>query len=152
MGVVIFPHRRVSYASDAVTSDTGAPTAVAEPVTSALVDAYDRWLTMERYLLIEERPQPRPRIWSLPERPSFAGWSADEIGDYRRSEEKVTRLEDEFRAEWRHFRARAKLGGNLFKSPVDRHYLSEDMAIVSPPASTRAALVLSAVGVDWRGR
>jgi hypothetical protein len=130
----------------------GAPTAVAEPVTPDLIAAYDQWLTLEHYLLAEERPQPsRERMFSRPPRPSFVGWSDDDIAGYRRADENMTRIEDEFRAEWCHFRARAKLGGNLFKSPVDRHYLSEDMAIVSPAASTRAALVLSAVGVNWRG-
>jgi hypothetical protein len=36
----------------------GAPTAVAEPITPDLFATYDRWLTLERYLLIEERAQP----------------------------------------------------------------------------------------------
>jgi hypothetical protein len=129
----------------------GATTAVAEPITPDLFEAYDRWLTLERYLLVEEKAQPR-EIWQRPPRPSFAGWGTGEIADYQRAEENMTRIEDEFIAEWCHFRARAKLGGELFKSPVDRHYLSEDMAIVSPPASTRAALVLSAVGINWRGQ
>jgi hypothetical protein len=130
----------------------GAPTAVAEPITPDLFEAYDRWLTLERYLLVEEKPQPtRGQMFSRPPRPSFVGWSSDGIANYWRAEENMMRVEDEFRAEWCHFRARAKLGGGLFKSPVDRHYLSEDMAIVSPAASTRAALVLSAVGVNWRG-
>jgi hypothetical protein len=130
----------------------GAPTAIAEPVTPGLIDAYARWLTLERYLLIEECPQaPGERMFSRPLRPPMVGWSEEDIAGYQRAEANVTRIEDEFRAEWCHFRARAKLGGNIFKSPVDRHYLSEDMAIVSPAASTRAALVLSAVGVNWRG-
>ena len=35
-------------------------------------------------------------------------------------------------------------------SPVDRFYMDRDRAIVSQPASTRAALGMSAVGCDWR--
>jgi hypothetical protein len=131
----------------------GAPTAVAEPITPDLFEAYDRWLTLERYFLMEEKAQPtRGQMFSRPPRPSFVGWSTSEIAGYRRAEENMIRVEDEFRAEWCHFRARAKLGVDLFKSPVDRHYLSDEMAIVSPPASTRAALVLSAVGINWRGQ
>jgi hypothetical protein len=89
-------------------------------------------------------------MFSRPARPSVVGWSSDDIANYRSAAENMTRVEDEFRSEWCHFRAPAKLGGDLFKSPVDRHYLSENMTIVSPPASTRAALVLSAAGVNWR--
>ena len=56
-----------------------------------------------------------------------------------------------FMAEHCHFRARAKIGWEIDSiASVDRSFLKGD-AIVSPPASSRAALVLSAVGVDWRG-
>ena len=65
----------------------GAPTAVAEPVTPGLIDAYARWLTLERYLLIEERPQaPRERMFSRSPRPSFEGWSSDAIANYQCAE------------------------------------------------------------------
>jgi len=127
----------------------GAPTAVAEPVTPALIEAYRRWLELEHYVLAEERPQPS-RVVPRPERPSFAGWSEDRVSAYLRAEANVDRVEANFIAECCHFRARAKWG-MVDGSPVDRFYLTPDMQIVSPPASTRAALVMSAVGVDWRG-
>jgi hypothetical protein len=38
----------------------GAPSAVAEPVTPALLAAYRRWLQMEQYLLFEEMPEQPP--------------------------------------------------------------------------------------------
>jgi hypothetical protein len=34
--------------------------------------------------------------------------------------------------------------------PVDRFFLSPDLAVIASPASTRAALALNAVGCDWR--
>jgi hypothetical protein len=67
-----------------------------------------------------------------------------------RAEERLDELYADIRARRHHFRARAQFGGGAFRSAVDRFYLTPDMAIVSPPASTRAALVLSAVGCDWR--
>ena len=125
----------------------GAPTAFAEPVTSGLIDAYARWLELEHYLLVEEMPQiGLPAIpW-----PSTEGMSDREAANLMQRKARAAELEAKFIAENCHFRARAQFGGGAFRSPVDRFYLTRDMAIVSPPASTRAALVLSAVGCDWR--
>jgi hypothetical protein len=126
----------------------GAPTAVAEPVTPQLIAADHRWLELERYLLCEERP---PIDWPADPRPSMVGWSNDEVARYMRAEENVARIKADFMAEHCHFRARAKIGWEIDSiASVDRSFLKGD-AIVSPPASSRAALVLSAVGVDWRG-
>jgi hypothetical protein len=132
----------------------GAPTAVAEPVAPRLIAAYHRWLELEQYLLAEETPEPpsgisrcaNAMIADLAVHGHYADYSA-----MLRAEQRVADIEAEFRAEWCHFRARASLGGKLHQSPVDQFYLTRDMAIVSPPASTRAALVLSAVGIDWKG-
>jgi hypothetical protein len=124
----------------------GAPSAVAEPITPALLAAYRRWLEMEQYLLFEEIPEQPPARARL----SLEGRSGSDVAAILRAEERLDELYADIRARWHHFRARAQFGGEVFRSPVDRLYLTRDMAIVSPPASTRAALVLSAVGCDWR--
>jgi hypothetical protein len=124
----------------------GAPTAVAEPVTPASVEAYDRWLTLEHFLLMEERPQP---AIELPPRPSMDVWDDSDIRGYLRAEQRLFQVRADFQADWCNFRARAGMTAGD-PSPVDRYYVAPDMTIVSPPASTRAALVLSAVGCDWR--
>ena len=131
----------------------GAPSAVAEPVTPALIGAYARWLELERFLLIEEMPRvsliERAGQGAI-ERLRRAGHYAD-ADAIARAEARIAEIQAEFEAEFCHFRARARLGGaDDLKTPVDRFYFTPDMAIVSPPASTRAALVLSAVGCDWR--
>jgi hypothetical protein len=130
----------------------GAPTAVAEPVTPDLVDAYRRWLELEHYLLMEEMPKPsfiaRAASRSI-ERLSAEGHYPDHDA-IRRAEERVAKIETDFIARHCHFRARANLGATVFESPVDRYYLTPGMEIISPPASSRAALVMSAAGVNWR--
>lgn len=83
----------------------GNPTAAAEAVTEALLDAYDEWLFMERRLLCLE------------------------AGPGRRSEAHVP----------------CNTGVGRF------HFLTNGLDWRSlPQPSTRAAVVLSAVGCDWR--
>jgi hypothetical protein len=125
----------------------GAPTAVAEPVTPDLIAAYRRWLMLEHYLLLEECPQPRA---SLPQRPAMAGWDDSHIREYLGAEHRLAQVDADFRAECCNFRFRAGFTAER-PSPVDRFFLNRgDLTIVSPPASTRAALVMSAVGCEWR--
>src|SRR5580700_515505 len=111
----------------------GAPTAVAEPVTPDLVEAYRRWLWLEHALLLEEVPKLAPQ---MEPRPPMDGWADSDIRAYLGAEQRLTQVRAGFTA-----------GA---PSPVDRFYLNRERAIVSAPASTRAALVLSAVGCDWR--
>jgi hypothetical protein len=101
--------------------------AVSAGITPALVAAYGRWLTLEHFLLMEERPHPTPR-----------------------KEPRLAQIDADFYTKCCNFHFRAGLSGGVIESPVDRYYVAPDMTIVSPPASTRAALVLSAVGCDWR--
>jgi hypothetical protein len=134
----------------------GAPTAVAEPVTPDLVAAYRRWLTLEHYLLLEECPAP-PTPHLSPRSSMMAGLddaSVSQIGaaialEYLGAEQHIKRVHAEFRAKCCNFRMRSGFTEDD-PSLVDRFYLSPDRAIVSPPASTRAALVMAAVGCDWR--
>jgi len=84
------------------------------------------------------------------------GWTEAEIADLRACEQRVidaeANIEDIFDRLGGTFQARSGFGEGVFKpkSSVDRFYLNDDLTIISPPASTRAALVLSAVGCDWR--
>lgn len=104
----------------------GAPSAVAEPITTGLLDAYDRFLAGERDLLgkeMREPGMPMGRIWPDP---------SDELAILRWAREIVTeheRIKQELAARWA---------------------VTETMPVFRLPASTRAALVLSAVGCDWR--
>jgi hypothetical protein len=123
----------------------GAPTAVAEPVTPDLIDAYSRWLQLEHFLLMEEQPQPAIQ---MPPRPPMDGWDESDIRGYLGAEQRLFQVRADFQADWCNFRARA--GMSAGGSPVERFFMNRDRAIVSSPASTRAALVLSTVGCDWR--
>jgi hypothetical protein len=69
---------------------------------------------------------------------------------FARAEARLVQLDAELQAEFCHFRARSRLGEGERTAPVDRFYLGQNETILSAPASTRAALVLSAVGCDWR--
>jgi hypothetical protein len=86
----------------------------------------------------------------MPPRPPMDGWDDGEIRDYLDAEQRLYKVRADFQADWCNFRARARMTPGETTSPVDRFFLNRDRAIVSPPASTRAALVLSAVGCDWR--
>jgi hypothetical protein len=124
----------------------GAPTAVAEPVTPDLVEAYRRWLWLEHALLLEEVPKLAPQ---MEPRPPMDGWADSDIRAYLGAEQRLTQVRADFIAECCNFHFRAGFTAGD-PSPVDRFYLNRERAIVSAPASTRAALVLSAVGCDWR--
>jgi hypothetical protein len=127
----------------------GAPTAVAEPVTPDLIAAYRRWLVLEHYLLLEECPH-TGSILRKPSRPSMAGWSDSCVREYLGAEQHLDQIEARFRSECCNFRFRAGFTAER-PSPADRFFLNrDDLTIVSPPASTRAALVMSAVGCEWR--
>jgi hypothetical protein len=86
--------------------------------------------------------------------PDMTRWPASNVKRMLEMQRRYTQMEEQQRKSWNDrfetFHARANLRDGKFKSPVDRFYVSADMAIVSPPASTRAALVLGAVGCDWR--
>lgn len=83
----------------------GAPTAVAEPITEAVLEAYSEWLFMERRLLCVER------------------WPGE-----RDTERWVP----------------CNTGAKDFHFPIDTDWRS------LPRPSSRAALVLSTVGCNWR--
>jgi hypothetical protein len=125
----------------------GAPTAVAMPVTPDLREAYRRWLWLEHALLLDECPHP-PQILQR-QKPSMVGWDDSNIREYLGAEQRLAQIETDFRAECCNFRFRSGFTAED-PSPVDRFFLNRDRAIVSPPASTRAALVMSAVGCEWR--
>jgi hypothetical protein len=106
----------------------GAPTAVAEAVTSGMLDAYSSFLRGELYLLERESPRelfapylPRPEVAEGD--PANVLWAEEVIAVY---EERGRELNA-------------------------RHLRTMAMPVFRRPASTRAALVLSAVGFDWRG-
>ena len=99
----------------------GAPTAVAEPVSQALLDSYDAWLDAERRFLKWERHRkpmadqhtPRPQcVWYDP--------ATGQMFDY----------------------VPAANAGHAW------HYSGDPR--LQPQPSTRAALVLATVGCDWR--
>lgn len=82
----------------------GAPTAVAAPITTEVLDAYSEWLFMERRLLCHERwPGIKDMEWFVP----------------------------------------CNTGVGPFHFPLDSDWE------LAPKPSSRAALVLSAVGCDW---
>lgn len=101
----------------------GAPTAVAEPITEQLLESYDAWLEYERRSLQWER---------------------------NRGTEMVHRMNLPFVLQMYNRELRPKGP----PTPCDyipaanggAQYHTGD----EPPPSTRAALVLSAVGCDWR--
>jgi hypothetical protein len=107
----------------------GAPTAVAEPVTSGMLDAYRSFLRGELNLLERERPRelfapyvPCPEV--AKDDPAYLLWAEEVIAVHE---------ERGREANARHLRTMA-------------------MPVFRSPASTRAALVLSTIGFDWRGR
>lgn len=101
----------------------GTPTAVAAPVTEDLLDSYDAWLEYERRFLQWERNRHAEMVYRL-HRP-FVMQMYD--AEHR---PKGPPGECDY--------IPAANGGARY------HGMGE------PPASTRAALVLSAVGCDWR--
>jgi len=130
-------------------ASNGDAFAVATGITPGLVEAYSRWLELESALLKEEIPNP-PLSNLLEKMPDMTGWPVSDVErmlEIRKRQEQSTR---ECALIFWNLHARAGLRDGKFKSPVDRFYVSEDMAIISPPASTRAALVLGAVRCDWR--
>ena len=108
----------------------GAPTAVAEPVTEPLLDAYFTFLNTELNLLGRENPQPMnlPMLREQPpvhiDHPLRIQWARDSIAAHD---------------EW-------------IQSVEERLARNEAMPIFARPPSTRAALVLSSVGFEWRAR
>lgn len=99
----------------------GSPTAVAEPITDQLLDGYDAWLEYERRWLQWERNRSADMAYRL--NPPFIMQMMDRHGE-------ITRQPADY--------VPCTNGGASFHGGGE------------PPASTRAALVLSAVGCDWR--
>lgn len=77
------------------------------------------------------------------------GWDDSHIREYLGAEQRLVQVRAYFRAECCNFHFRAAFTAED-PSPVDRFFLNRDRAIVSPAASTRASLVMSAVGCEWR--
>lgn len=102
----------------------GQPTAVAAPVTAALLDGYDAWLFYERRYLRFERYGPASQS------------TAHDLGCDGRYVVTDTVTGQPF-----DYVMTDNPGGRFHGSPDPRH---------APQPSTRAALVLSAVGCDWR--
>lgn len=99
----------------------GAPTAVAEPLTPALLDSYEAWLDGERRFLRWERSRrglaggasPGAEcVWYIPE--------SGQVFDYLPAD-----------------------------NAGHRWHFSDDPRVLQQP-SARAALVLATVGCDWR--
>jgi hypothetical protein len=130
-------------------ADAGSSFAVSEAITPELIAAYGRWLGLERLLLKEEMsPQPLIRRYVPKPQSELVGWSPAQIAELRAREQIVMDGEAKL---LRMFGGFASIqSGAVPKSPVERFFLSSDLAIIAPPASTRAALVLNAVGCDWR--
>jgi hypothetical protein len=100
----------------------GQPTAAAEPITKELIDAYDAWLHFERRYLIAERKR-----------------------DYWH------RLAPEHRVvtqNW--FREQAAGFDHVPMDNAGGHFHFSIDPLQAPQPSSRAAIVLSAVGCDWR--
>ncbi|WP_267355607.1 MULTISPECIES: hypothetical protein [unclassified Methylobacterium] len=99
----------------------GMPTAAAEPVTRELLDSYDAWLFSERQFLKWERYR-RTRAGEQPPGPVCAWYNpaTDRISDI----------------------VPADNAGHRWHYTDDRRLM--------PQPSSRAAIVLSAVGCDWR--
>ena len=116
-------------------ADASDSFAVSTAITPELIAAYGRWLYLERSLLWEEGPGPRP----ITKMPPTAGLSAELrllIEDQQRRELRLSALLETMRPHGP--------GRSSPVAPVDRYF------ITASSASTRAALVLSAVGCDWR--
>jgi hypothetical protein len=103
----------------------GAPTAVAEPVTTGLLDAYHTFLRGELNLLEQERPrelyelyEPCPKV--AMDDPIYLSWAEEVIAAH---EERMRECNA-------------------------RRLRTMAMPVFRAQASSRAALVLSAVGVD----
>lgn len=104
----------------------GAPSAVAEPITTGLMDAYRRFLGAEMGKLSEEFPyRELPLIGPKPDQ-------RDELAYYRWCRETVAK-HDAWKADLQRRSAETRA-----------------MPVFKSRASTRAALVMSAVGLDWR--
>ena len=101
----------------------GSPTGAAEPITDRLLDAYDTWLQTERRCLVVERYGPGSK-W---ERLNREGPYALGIRDRRTGQ---TWNYTDLTTEAAHF-----------------HFRSGEK---EPQPSTRAAIVLSAVGCGWK--
>lgn len=101
----------------------GAPSAVAAPITENLRDSYDAWLEYERRWLQWER---------------------------NRGTDTILRMHLPFVMQM--YDAERRLKGD--PTPCDwipgANAGAQFHGMGEPPASTRAALVLSAVGCDWR--
>jgi hypothetical protein len=104
---------------------------VDQTITPELVAAYKRWLYLECSLLRDEGPGPRPWMKMPP--------TADAV--LRRLVEERQTIELKMMASFDSLRCRPDPSSS---SPIDRFF------ITAPIASTRASLVLSAVGCDWR--
>ena len=106
----------------------GAPHAVAEPITTGLLDAYDRFLAAERNFLRDELP-PRGNPFPIGPKPD----QRNELAYYRWCRETVG-------------------AHDAWIAAVEkRSAITRAMPVFKARASTRAALVMSAVGFDWRG-
>lgn len=101
----------------------GQPTAAAEPVTKRLLDSYDAWLFYERRYLKAER---HPDFWRSEDDLILERWKSDLPGARAGFVDHIPMAN----------------GGAAF------HFSTDPMK--APQPSTRAAVVLSAVGCDWR--
>ena len=128
-------------------ADAGNSFAVSAAITPELIAAYKRWLEVELCLLNEELP-PRPMKWRYAPKPQseLVGWPQAKIAELRAREQSVIDGEDRIARMLRAMRPGAVVreGSPKPQSPVERFFLG------ASPASTRAALVLSTVGCDWR--
>jgi hypothetical protein len=126
-------------------ADAGDSFAVSTAITPELIAAYKRWLEVELCLLQEELP---PRPWRYAPKPQseLVGWPQAKIAELRAREQSVIDGEDRIARMLRAMRPGAVVreGSSKPQSPVERFFLG------ASPASTRAALVLSTVGCEWR--
>ena len=118
-------------------ADAGDSFAVSTAITPELIAAYKRWLEVELCLLNEELP---PRRWRYAPKPQseLVGWPQAKIAELRAREQSLIDGQD------RIARMLSAMRPGAVVPPVERFFLG------ASPASTRAALVLSAVGCDWR--
>jgi hypothetical protein len=100
----------------------GAPSAVAEPVTDELLRSYDAWLDMERRFLKWER------FGNRPENTEFNGC----------------------KCVWYDPRTKRVFDFVPADNAGSRYHRSQNPLVQLQP-SGRAALVLSAVGCEWKG-
>jgi len=108
----------------------GAPTAVAEPVTTGLLDAYYDFLTTECNFLCREKPRPwnGPSLDEPPrhlgrDHPLYQAWAQETVAAHDAWKQRIE-------------------ADNARRAALP---------VFSRSPSTRAALVLSAVGFDWKG-